>query len=132
MYVNEIKEKGAIPVLIAPIPRNSWNEEGRVPYNDASYGGWAQQIAEKHSVMFINLNHKMADAMTEMGEENVRDVIFWERDHTHTTAEGAVLSASLVVEGIRENPESALNNYLLEAYPSQAIDLFVEAAREVK
>ncbi|MCA1745208.1 MAG: rhamnogalacturonan acetylesterase [Bacteroidales bacterium] len=132
MYVKEIREKGATPILIAPIPRNSWNEEGRVPYNDVTYGGWARQIADQDSVMFINLNQKMADAMTEMGQENVTDVIFWERDHTHTTAEGAVLSASLVVEGIRENPESPLNKYLLKAYPSQAIGRFVEAAKEVE
>lgn len=131
-YVKEIKEKGAIPVLIAPIPRNKWNEEGRIPYNDDSYGGWTKEIAKRESVMFINLNHKLADAMTRMGEENVIDVIFWKHDHTHTTAEGAVLSASLVVEGIKENPNSPLNNYLLKDYPSQAIVSFVEAAKQVK
>jgi lysophospholipase L1-like esterase len=112
-YVREIKKKGATPVIIAPIPRNDW-ENGHVPRNDKSYGLWAKQVAGKEGVLFINLNDKMASAMEKLGEENVTEVLFFKRDHTHPSAKGAVLAASLVVEGIKESPKCKLNKYLLD------------------
>lgn len=130
MFINEIKEKEATPILITPIPRNKWNEENKIPYNDDSYGGWVKQIAEREGVLYIDLNHKLADAMNELGEENVTDVIFWKRDHTHQSANGALLSAKLVVEGIKENPKLKLNSFLLKEYPAEAVESFLEKAKE--
>lgn len=112
-YVEEAKAKGAIPVVVSPIPRNDW-KNGNVTRNDQDYGLWAKEIAESEQVQFINLNEKMATAMEKLGEENVTDVLFFKRDHTHTTAKGAVLAASLVVEGLKELKDSPLTNYLLE------------------
>ncbi len=112
-YIKEIKAKGATPIVMSPIPRNDW-VDNKVPRNDQSYGLWAKQVAEKEGVLFIDLNLKMVNAMNKLGEENVTDVHFWKSDHTHTTAKGAVLAASLLVEGITENPSCELNQYLLE------------------
>lgn len=112
-FIKEIKSKGATPIVMAPIPRNVW-KDGKVPRNDQSYGLWAKQVAEKEGVLFIDLNLKMVNAMNELGEKNVTDVFFWKSDHTHTTAKGAVLAASLIVEGIVENPSCELNQYLLK------------------
>ncbi|MGO4911534.1 rhamnogalacturonan acetylesterase [Leeuwenhoekiella sp. W20_SRS_FM14] len=110
--VTEAKSKGAIPVIMAPIPRNDW-ENGKVPRNADSYGGWAQQIAEEEGVTFINLNDKMASEMEARGEEQVTGHLFYKRDHTHTSAKGAVLAASLIAEGLAES-DNSLKNYLLE------------------
>ena len=113
-YVRETKEKGATPIIMAPIPRNDW-VNGKVPRNDDSYGKWSKEIAEEEDILFINLNDKMASAMETLGEENVTEVYFFKRDHTHTTAKGAVMAASLIVEGIKESKDCALNKYLLES-----------------
>lgn len=112
-YINEAKAKGATPVVMSPIPRNKWDEE-RVPRNDKSYGQWAKQVAESENVAFVNLNEKMALAMEQLGEAQVTGNLFFERDHTHTSAKGAVLAASLIVEGLRETDNCPLKNYLLE------------------
>lgn len=113
-YINEIKEKKATPIIISSIPRNSWNEQGKVGRNDSTYGLWAKQVAEREGVQFIDLNAKMADVMDSIGQAGVTDVYFFERDHTHTSAKGAILSASLVVEGIKELPNCKLKKYLLD------------------
>ena len=110
--VTEAKSKGAIPIIMAPIPRNDW-ENGKVPRNLNSYGGWAKQIAEEEGVTFINLNDKMASEMEARGEEQVTGHLFYKRDHTHTSAKGAVLAASLIAEGLAES-DNTLKNYLLE------------------
>ncbi|MDT0688930.1 rhamnogalacturonan acetylesterase [Salegentibacter sp. F188] len=110
--IQDTKEKGAIPIVMSPIPRNDWNN-GKVPRNADSYGGWAKQVAEEENVTFIDLNEKMASAMESKGEENVTGIYFYDRDHTHTSAKGAVMAASLVAEGIKES-ENSLQAYILE------------------
>lgn len=112
-YINEAKAKGAIPVVMSPIPRNNW-KDGRVPRNDESYGLWAEEVAIGEGVEFIKLNDKMASAMEKLGEAQVTGNLFFQHDHTHTSAKGAVLAASLIVEGLRESENCPLKHYLLE------------------
>ncbi|WP_262410794.1 SGNH/GDSL hydrolase family protein [Flavobacterium johnsoniae] len=98
--------------MCSPIPRNDW-KDGKVPRNDASYGLWAKQIAEKEKVTFINLNEKMALEMEKSGEEKITGTYFYKKDHTHTSAKGAVLSASIIIEELK-NSKNSLKNYILK------------------
>jgi lysophospholipase L1-like esterase len=110
--IREAKSKGAIPIVCSPIPRNDW-KDGKVPRNDASYGLWAKQIAEKEKVTFINLNEKMALEMEKSGEEKITGTYFYKKDHTHTSAKGAVLSASIIIEELK-NSKNSLKNYIFK------------------
>lgn len=110
--VREAKSKGAIPIICSPIPRNDW-QNGKVPRNDTSYGLWAKQIAEKEKVTFINLNEKMALEMEKFGETKVTGTYFYKKDHTHTSAKGAVLSASVIIDELK-NSKNSLKKYILE------------------
>ena len=112
-YVIESKEKGATPIVISPIPRNDWNE-GKVPRNDETYGKWAREVADFEETKFINLNDKMASAMEELGEENITETYFFKRDHTHTSAKGAVLAASIIADALHKSEDCLLKDYLLE------------------
>lgn len=110
--VREAKSKGAIPTICSPIPRNDW-QNGKVPRNDTSYGLWAKQIAEKEKVTFINLNEKMALEMEKFGETKVTGTYFYKKDHTHTSAKGAVLSASVIIDELK-NSKNSLKKYILD------------------
>ncbi|WP_321287607.1 rhamnogalacturonan acetylesterase [uncultured Sunxiuqinia sp.] len=112
-YIIDAKEKGATPVVMSPIPRNDW-ENGLVPRNDKSYGEWSKEVAHFEEVEWIDLNEKMAVAMEALGEDSVTGYYFYKRDHTHTTAQGALLAASFVVEGLRDAQECNLKEYLLD------------------
>ncbi len=112
-YIAEAKAKGAIPVVMAPIPRNDW-ENGQVLRNDEKYGLWAKEVANLEEVEFINLNDRMAGAMEKLGEDAVTGHYFFKRDHTHTSAKGAVLAASLIVEELKKSDDNYLKDYLLE------------------
>ena len=46
--VDKAKEKGAIPIVMSPIPRNKW-KDGKLPRNNTSYGLWAKQIADQEN-----------------------------------------------------------------------------------
>ena len=117
-YINKIVvntlEKGAIPIIMSPIPRNDW-KNGHVPRNNKSYGLWAKQIAQKNNITFIDLNDKMAAKLESFGEQNVTETYFYKRDHTHTTARGALMAASIIANELKSTSNS-LKNYLLE-YP---------------
>ncbi len=100
--VKDAKSKGAIPIICSSIPRNVW-KEGKVPRNNTSYGLWAKQIAAQEKVTFIDLNDRMAIKMEKLGEFKITGTYFYERDHTHTSARGAVMSASSIIEGLKES-----------------------------
>ncbi|MFV0593349.1 MAG: rhamnogalacturonan acetylesterase [Draconibacterium sp.] len=111
-FVLEAREKGAITVIISPIPRNDW-KGGKVIQNDENYGKWAKEIAQKEQTGFIDLNHKMTEVMDTLGEVRVTNRLFFDWDHTHTSAKGALLAASKVAEGLTELKSCKLKSYLL-------------------
>ncbi|MFL9831219.1 rhamnogalacturonan acetylesterase [Flavobacterium sp. ST-87] len=110
--VKEAKEKGAIPVVMSPIPRNTW-KDGKLPRNNTSYGLWAKQIADQEKVTFIDLNDRMASKLEKFGEAKVTGTYFYQKDHTHPSAKGAVLAATSIIEGLKASTNS-LKNYILE------------------
>ena len=110
-YIADAKAKGAAPIVLSPIPRNIWNEEGEVARNSNDYGKWAKEAAEQGGGYFIDLNKIVADHYEKIGEQKVRSEFFL-KDHTHTTKAGAILNAASVVEGLKMQPDCPLNNYL--------------------
>ncbi len=111
--VRETKEKGATPVIVTPIPRNDW-ENGTIKRTPDSYPDWAMQVACQEDIQYIDLNNKMSEMLDGLGEEQVTGAYFFATDHTHTSAKGAMMAASLVVDGIRANKKMGLKPYLLK------------------
>ncbi len=109
--VTDAKSKGAIPVIMSPIPRNKW-VNGKVPRNDDSYGLWAKQIAESEHISFIDLNKGMVELMNIKGQDKVTGTYFYKKDHTHTSAKGAVLAATVITDNLRKINHD-LKRYLL-------------------
>ncbi len=111
--VREAKEKGATPVIVTPIPRNDW-ENGIIKRTPGSYPDWAMQVARQEGIQYIDLNKKMSEKLDGLGEAVVTGAYFFATDHTHTSARGAMMVASLVVDGIRANKKIGLKPYLLK------------------
>ena len=110
--VREAKAKGATPIIVTPIPRNDW-ENGKVKRTPNSYPDWAMEVAIQEKIIFIDLNKSLSEKLDQLGESKVTGTYFYRHDHTHTSAEGAKMAASLVIEGIRANFKCKLNRYLL-------------------
>ena len=111
--VRETKEKGAIPVIITPIPRNDW-ENWKIKRTPESYPAWAMEVARQEKIKSVELNKNMSDKLDIAGENQVTGKYYYSRDHTHTSADGAKMSALLVIEGVRSIPGCKLNRYLLK------------------
>jgi rhamnogalacturonan acetylesterase len=110
-FINDTRAKGATPIVLSPVPRNSW-KDGRASRNDQDYGLWTRQVAQQEKVFFIPLNKIIADRYEQEGEAAVRAKYFNTRDHTHTIEAGARVNAGAVAEGIKMDKSFPLNKYL--------------------
>lgn len=107
-YVNEAKSKGVIPIIVSPVPRNKFDEKGKIEKDQ--YGIWSEEVAKQTGAYFIDLNEMVIKKYQEMGQEKVK--AFFPKDHTHTNEAGAVLNAELVAKGIKQLKSCELKNYL--------------------
>ncbi len=105
-FVKDAKAKGAVPIICSMIPRNEFRD-GKVQRATADYGKWAKEIAERETVLFVDLNAITADKYDQLGPDEVKK--FFPGDHTHTNVEGARVNAQSVAEGLRR---SSLAKYL--------------------
>lgn len=107
-YIRETKEKGAIPIVCSPIPRNDW-KDGKVIRSTESYAKWAKEVAEAEGAYFIDLNDIVALKYEEMGSEKVKP--FFPVDHTHTNIDGAKLNAEIVTAALKAIKPGKLTKY---------------------
>jgi len=107
-YINQTKEKGAIPIVCSLVPRNRW-ENSKVT-RDTTYAIWAQQVAEEENVPFIPLHTLVANQYDIWGEVLVKD--FFSGDHTHTSLKGALINAETVARAVKKLDNCDLKKYL--------------------
>jgi rhamnogalacturonan acetylesterase len=108
-YVSDTKAKKATPIVCSLIPRNIW-ENGKVTRSSDDYAKWAEEAAKAEKAFYINLNDMIALKYESIGEDTVKTKFFL-TDHTHTTKDGALLNASVVVEGIKTLKGCSLKKY---------------------
>ena|GEM_PF-854204 len=106
-YIRQTREDGATPIVLSPVPRNRW-ETGRVLRNREDYGGWAATVAREEGVPFVDLNDLVARHYESVGPELVRNRYFREGDHTHTTPEGARVTAAILARALAERKDLPL------------------------
>ena len=111
-YVNDTKEKKAIPIVCSLIPRNEW-ENNKVKRSDSTYTGWANEVANSSGAYYIDLNNKIALQYEAIGASAVAS--FFPADHTHTNREGALLNAKVVAEALRHLKGKPLKKYLISS-----------------
>ena len=117
-YISEAKERGAKPVVLSPVPRNTW-KDAHVSRAANDYGKWAQEAAQQARVPFLDLNEIIAKRYETIGEEVVQRDYFTRKDHTHTTQAGARVNAECVAEGLRGLQEFPLRDFLKETGASK-------------
>ena len=107
-YANETKSKGAIPIIVSPVPRNKFDKNGKIEKDQ--YGIWAQEVAKQTGAYFLDLNTMVIAKYKEMGSEKVK--AFFPKDHTHTNEAGATLNAELMTKGIKDLKGCQIKKYI--------------------
>jgi DNA sulfur modification protein DndE len=113
-FVNDVRSKGATPVLITPVMRRKFDGAGKFVDQHGDYPGVVKEVAAAMNVLLIDL-HKSSEALIiKEGVENSRRLFLnipanhfknykgKEEDNTHFSEYGASSMASLVCQSIKD------------------------------
>ena len=117
--IDDVREKGATPILVSLTPRNEW-PGGKIERRDATYGKWYREVVEQTGVAFIDMHNISADfldkkfavgslpADKEKAKAKVSTIkekagdTYFKKDHTHTSKLGAQMNAQSFAKGLRD------------------------------
>ncbi len=108
-FVDDVRAKGAVPILCSTTVRNIWNN-GKVERGLGPMLGWIKQVAGERKVLFVDHSNLIADRYEALGPERVAK--YFPADHTHTSTAGAVLNAEALIAGLRSLPAPGLTGAL--------------------
>ena len=99
-YISECRDKGAYPVLVTPIARNTWKGNDGT-YNDLleEYAEVCQEIGRIAEVPVLDLHKLSMDFVLENGLEASK-AYFYPNDYTHSNDYGAYKMAGFVASEI--------------------------------
>ena len=126
-FIDDVREKGATPILVSLTPRNEW-PGGKVERRDDSYGKWYREVVEETGVEFVDMHNISADfldkkfavkklsddkekAKAEVAKIKEKAGSYFKKDHTHASKIGAQMNAQSMAKGLRAN-KSELAKYL--------------------
>lgn len=101
-YIQEIREKEAIPVLVTPLARNSWRGDTG-EYNDllADYAQVCRRIGKEEKVPVLDLHEKSRNFILENKREKAKRY-FFPSDYTHSNDYGGYLFASFIADELED------------------------------
>lgn len=109
-FIQDVREKGATPILVSLTPRNEWTD-GRIERRNDTYGRWYRQVVEETGVEFVDLHNITADYLDRKCGSKAKAAKYYQRDHTHTSLLGAKTNARCVAKGLKDI-NSRLADYL--------------------
>lgn len=109
-FIQDVREKGATPILVSLTPRNEW-PKGKIERRNDSYGKWYREVAEATGVELVDLHNITADYLDKKCSSKAKAMKYYNRDHTHTSLLGAKTNAKSIAKGLKAN-KSPLAKYL--------------------
>ncbi|HEX3355918.1 MAG TPA: rhamnogalacturonan acetylesterase [Tepidisphaeraceae bacterium] len=113
-YIADTKLKGAIPIILSPVPRNYWKDKTTFNNVMEEYAQLAKEVADVAKIQYIDMNAALADQYAPMGQDEVTKDFFTSLDKTHTNPAGAKNAAKVFVTELRKT-DYPLKNYLLDS-----------------
>lgn len=113
-YISETRQMGATPVLLTPITRRQFDDQGNVKETHEEYSQLMREVAEAEEVLLIDMDRKSQALLNELGPEESTLLYLHLKpgqnpnypngveDNTHFSETGARMMAELVLEGICE------------------------------
>lgn len=115
-FIDDVREKGATPILLSLTPRNEW-PTGKIERRNDTYGRWYREVVSETGVDFVDIHNISADFLDKKfaGKKPERckqkASIYFNNDHTHTSLIGAQMNAKSLAKGLKQL-HHPLANYL--------------------
>lgn len=122
-FVEEVRAKGANPVLMTPVVRRRFDKDGKFYDTHGDYPAYARTVAHEYEVPLIDMQRKSEAVVVKYGVEGSKKLFLQltagesanypngVEDNTHFSPLGAEEMAKLAVEGIKET-KIKLSKYL--------------------
>ena len=113
-FVTEARAKGANPILLTPVSRRQFDKEGKLVDTHGDYPGVVRELAAEQKVPLIDVHKKSMQLLSKIGSDESRKDFVWikpgfftanragREDNTHFTESGALKTARLVADGLKE------------------------------
>jgi len=101
-FVAEARARKAIPVLITPVQRRSFDKDQKITNSHGDYPEAVRQVAKEDRVPLIDLN-VMSKTLYEAWGDELSKRAFAPNDNTHHNNYGSYELARCIGEGIRAN-----------------------------
>ncbi|WP_442600106.1 rhamnogalacturonan acetylesterase [Neobacillus sp. D3-1R] len=113
-YIDGARKRGAIPILITPVERRSFTEDGQVMDTHGEYPSAMKELGREEKVRVIDLTAKSKIYFQQLGPDQTKELFLFLdpgvsnnypsgiADNVHFQKKGAKEIAKLVVEGIKE------------------------------
>ena len=99
-FVAEARKRGGIPVLVTPVQRRTFDQNGKITNSHGDYPEAVRQIAREENVPLIDLN-AMSKTLYEAWGPDASKRAFAPNDNTHHDSYGSYELAKCIVEGIK-------------------------------
>jgi lysophospholipase L1-like esterase len=100
-YVTAIRAQGAIPILITPMHRRTFDADGKITNSHGDYPEAIRQAAQEENLALIDLTVMSKNFYEALGKEKSA-LAFKEGDGTHHNNYGAYQLSKMIVEAIRQ------------------------------
>lgn len=104
-YVDEARAVGSVPVLVTPLTRRRFGDDGRVQSDLEAYAEAARDVAREKRVALVDLHARSTEHLNALGAEaaSALDAVKPDgtADRTHLDGEGSALFGSVVADELR-------------------------------
>ena len=104
-YIADCRDIGATPILVTPMVRRTFNEDGSMDDNLKPYAEAMKAVAKEEKVTVIDLHSSSWDFFEPLGADEAQDYARNPTDRTHFNEKGARVIAGLVVDELAETKE---------------------------
>lgn len=119
MFINDVRAKGATPMLCSLTPRNSWDNETTITRKLQNFTPWQKAVAEEMQVSWIDLEGVSASRLEKFGHWKT-DYMFYYVDKIHTSRFGAENNAYSFALAVQQCAGCPLQPYLKDLTPVTA------------
>ena len=109
-FIDDVREKGATPIIVSLTPRNEWSN-GKIERRNDTYGKWYRDVVSQTGVEFVDLHNIMADYLDKKCGCKAKADKYYNHDHTHSSLLGAKTNAHNIAIGLKAI-HSKLASYL--------------------
>jgi lysophospholipase L1-like esterase len=114
LYIDQARNKGAIPILISSVTRRTFINHQLDPRACGLYPSYMKEVATKKKCLFIDMFQMSQNLLKELGEEKSKDLYLYldkqehinyplgVTDNTHFSPQGALIMAEMIAKEIKK------------------------------